>query len=355
MSEVIREHISTVEGGTVCSAESIKTRAEQLDSTAIQSIEKKINQLPLEIGEILGLEERKYLTILGQKDETTLAHSLGVSEIAHEQLSEFKEDLDKEGISPETFIRAAALHDVGKLSLPDCVLKGTMTWKDFEDKFFALRKTDPDFINQRLQQADRISSEQNVEDLNDEQMRGLGLNYRDFVSLQQCFADDPASLQEIRAYGLNSEVMSFMDALRIHEKKSTEIIKQTDIPDKEQIAELAGSHHHYTKEAGEQFSRAKEVLRVSVLASELLHLADVYHAIKQPRSYKKLHSEVEALHIIMNEAKQGVFQLDIVKRWIKHMLEVFEKQTYRIAAEELPQYEEVQRFIETEPVKVSTY
>jgi len=355
MLEVTREHISTVEGGVVCSAESIKTRAEQLDSTAIQSIEEKINQLPHEIGDILDLEERKYLTMLGQKDETTLAHSLGVSIIAHEQLSEFKEDLDKEGISPEIFIRAAALHDVGKLSLPDCVLKGTMTWKDFEDKFFALRKTDPDFINQRLRQAGKISDELRVEDLSDEEIRGMGLNYRDFISLQQCYADDLASLQGIRAYGLNPETMSFMDALRIHEKKSSEIIKQTDIPDKEQIAELAGSHHHYAKETGEQFSRAKEVLRVSVLASELLHLADIYHAIKQPRSYKQSHSEVEALHIIMNEAKKGIFQLDIAKRWIKHMLEVFEKQTYRIAAEELPQYEEIQQFVETGRVKVSTH
>jgi len=320
MPEVIREHIPAVEEEAVFSTESIKARAEQLDRTAIQSIEKKIEQLPSEIGEILGLEERKYLTMLDQKDETTLAHSLGVSKIAHKQLSEFKEDLDKEGISPETFIRAAALHDIGKISLPDCVLKGTITWKAFESKFFTLKNSGPAFIDQRLLERGLLSPGASINGMPDEQIRDMRLDYRDFVTLEQCFAGDEASLDEIRRYNINPASTSFMDALRVHEAKSREIIKNTDIKDAALVAELAGSHHHYAKEAGEQFSRAKEVLRVSVSASELLHLSDVYHAIRQPRSYKKRYSEIEALHIIMNEAKQGIFRLDIAERWMKQML-----------------------------------
>jgi len=318
MIEMIEK--TTVDEGGV-DFEKIKRGLERLDETAIQETIQKFEKISPEMGDILGSEEGRYFALLGEKDEITLEHSVGVVEIASDQLEEFNPDLEKEGVSRETFLRACALHDIGKLDLPDCILKGTMTWQDFENKFFELKKSNPDFINQRLWEAEILPKEESVQDLPDQEVQEMELNYRDFINLEQCFAGNLEALQEIRDYHIDSQTTSFMDVLRWHEEKSRRIIEHMDIADQETVAELAGSHHHYSREEGEPYPQSKGVLRVSVLLSELVHLADVYHAISQSRLYKEKNSEIETLHIIMTETEKGGFQKEIAKRWVRHTLD----------------------------------
>lgn len=318
MPEAVREYYATEKKESEGGVGDIKKQLETISPEEVGDIRKRIENFSPEIYKILGEEEIAYLALLQKKDDITFFHSLAVAETARLQLREFGRDLDNQNIPREAFLRAALFHDIGKLSLPDCVLKGTMTWNDFEDKFFTYKSTNPDFINQRLIERGIVSPSSGIETLSDKEIRDLQLNYRDFITLEQCFGDDDGKLDEIRSYGIDPRTTSFMDTLRLHEGMSKSIILQMDsIKDKSLVAELAGSHHHYSAEENEQFAEAKEVLRLSVETEEPLHIADVYTAIRQRRPYKGQHSHIEAMHIIVEEAKTGKFDAEIVKRWMK--------------------------------------
>lgn len=321
MREAVTERPLVEVEGHLGGTEEIKLRLDRLDERTLQATNKEIEKLPPEVQDLLGREERGLLALIDKKDQATFSHSLAVAETASMQLEEFGGDLDRQGMPREAFLRAALLHDVGKLSLPDCILKGSMTWRDFEEKFFELKNTDFDFINHRLLERGLIPPGSSVGNMSDNEIRAMKVNYRDYVTLDQCYSDDKDSLEEIRKYNIDPSAISFMDALRLHETASSQLILQMEnIPDGYLVAELAGSHHNYSREKDEQYHPAKEVLRVTVLASELLHLADVYQAIRQSRPYKQKHSHIEAMYIIMQEAQEGRFDVGIVKRWLRKIL-----------------------------------
>lgn len=340
MREAVTERPLVETGSHLGSIEEIKSR---LDEETLQATNKEIEKLPTEVQDLLGREERGLLALIDEKDQETFNHSLAVGKTAHMQLDEFGSDLDRQGMPREAFLRAALLHDVGKLSLPDCILKGSMTWRDFEDKFFELKNTDPDFINQRLLERGLMPPGSSIENVSEDEIRAMKLNYRDYVTLDQCYSDDEDNLEEIRKYNIDPSATSFMDALRLHETASRRLILQMEnIPDRYLVAELAGSHHNYSREKDEQYHPAKEVLRVSVLASELLHIVDVYQAIRQKRSYKESHSHIEAMYIIMKEAQEGEFDVGIVKRWLRRILPSVEN----AAESEKDKLEKLAKFLE---------
>lgn len=303
-----------------------------------------IDALPSEIRETLGEEERRHLAHLQEKDPITFDHSLGVAVEAQNQLEEFEEDFKREGLSRESFLRASALHDIGKLALPDVVLKGKKGFGDFERMFFANINSAPSFIEEKLGSLGKLESDQSISDIDIKTIESWNLNYRDFVSLSQTFQKEPEALVQCQAYGFDVDTMSFMDALRIHEERTKDIIRRMDIPDKDVVIEIAGSHHNYSKMEGEDFSQAKEVLRMTELAGELLHLNDVYHAITQARPYHKKRTEVEALYFILEEIHKGEFREDVGRRWMRRMLKTHQKSAHEYSQMEEKMRNEIEEF-----------
>jgi hypothetical protein len=135
-----------------------------------------------------------------------------------------------------------------------------------------------------------------------------------------------------------------MDVIRSHQENSRKIINQLDIPEKDTIAELARSHHPYDKREGEDFSNTKEVLRITEVTTELLHLNDVYEVITQQRSYHKKLRELEALHFIMEQIQQGQFKETIGKRWIHRFLQKMEEQEKQLDPDDQDTYQELATF-----------
>jgi len=310
-----------------------ETLLKEVSGQTSHAVNQYIEKQPREIQESLGIQERRVLALLYEKDPATFEHSIGVAKIGLEAFQEFEKDLASEGITKETFLRTCELHDAGKLLLPDCILKNTKSWKDFEQLFEIQKTRDTDFVLQRVD----ISRPPETHQM----PKGGKLNYYDLVSLRVLFENNEQALAECQAYGFDVDTTSFMDVIRSHQESSKEIVLALDIPDKEIIAELVGSHHPYTKHQQEDFASTKEVLRITEVAGELLHLNDVYQAVRQERPYHRKFREVEALHFIMGQIQQGEFKETIGKRWIHRFLEKMQGENSNIDSEDQNKYDEL--------------
>lgn len=313
-----------------------ETLLKEVSSQTLRAVDEYVEKQPREIQETLGPQEKRVLALLYEKDSATFEHSIGVAKIGLEEYQEFEPDLESEGISKEAFLRACELHDAGKVLLPDCILKNTKSWKDFEHLFEVQKTRDMDFVLQRVD----VSRPQETHQM----PKGGKLNYYDLVSLRVLFENNEEALRECQSYGFDIDTASFMDVIRSHQEKSKEIVLALDIPDKEIIAELVGSHHPYTKHQQEDYASTKEVLRMTEVTGELLHLNDVYQAVSQERPYHRKFREVEALYFIMEQIQQGEFKEAIGKRWIHRFMQKMHEQHTPIDSQDQYRYDQLAVF-----------
>lgn len=271
-------------------------------------------------------EEFRYLGLLEKKDSLTLDHSIGVVRVLLQELPEFKNDLQeemqKEGINFETLLSAAALHDIGKIGLPDHILKSTKKNIDLKNMLEQeLNNADP-FIEKRLHENGILENGVSLTEIPKEMQHVFLLDAREYLSLAVVFQNEPEALEECEAYGFDVNETSFMDVLRTHEEYSQRLVEGMEsLEDHGEIAHLVGTHHNYKNSNESKLGISSEILRISEFASELLHLADVFHAVMQERPYQQKTSEVKALSIIREQTEKGVFVEAIAKRWIKRALE----------------------------------
>jgi len=318
-----------------------------LDEEFIRESIQEMKQLSPESTKVLGEEEKKYLALLRKKDQISFSHSFEVFNIGQKKIKIFGGDLQNEGVADEDFLKACVLHDIGKLKTPDCVLKSTLGEDEFESKFFEARKQNSAFIDSRLRELNLFSDAQTVNDLSDEEIKNLRLNYIDLIPLSSLFVDEPNKLQELKNYGFDPAVTSFFDVVRPHEKNSHDIIeKMQTLENKEIVAEIAGAHHGYTSGKQEKFPVAKQVLRLTVLTTELLHLADMYGAMRQKRYYNKGPlSEIGSLYKLIEKTRTGKFHEWLVKKWIKDSMEGLAQENYDFGQENQEEYKAVCAFI----------
>lgn len=333
-------------------ADDLTKNINEPDKKFVRETFRKINELSPTGAEILNEEEIKYLAMLKQKDEITFTHSLEVLNAGKEKLRIFGHDLEKEGVSDKNFLKACILHDIGKINLPDCILKAAISHSNFENIFFKFKKQNPDFIDNRLREMKLLKETQGINDFSNDEIKKMVLDYRDLVSLEFLFAQEPEKLQEINDYGINPLTNSLFDVIRGHEEQSRKIIQNMEtVADKKIVAEIAGSHHGYKITHDGPFPVSKQVLRLTVLANELLHLADVYAALRQKRLYKERLSEMESLFILAEETQKGLFNKQIAKRWIKDSIENLEKKNYDFSNEDKKKYKTIKEFVETKEEK----
>ncbi|MFA5052258.1 MAG: hypothetical protein WC544_04365 [Patescibacteria group bacterium] len=273
----------------------------------------RLEKLPDHMKEALGPEEREMLRQVNEKDPITFEHSLAVARIVDTEWPAFSNDLKREGISYKDMARAAALHDVGKVALPDCILKSTLEDQQLADIFFQFVREQPDLATEIMRQKGRLSEKRTIDDVSRDALERM--DHRDVLPLNFLYRNDPGAMAEIVQCGLDPH-QTFMDALRTHEHKSRDFISRSSLSDREVVAALAGSHHNYNADAEVKYPRGSEMLTLSVTASELLHLSDVFQAMTGHRLYQKPLTESQALEEILQMADQGLFHKEVANRWV---------------------------------------
>jgi len=276
------------------------------------------NNLPDYVKEVLNIDEANLLEELKTKDTKSYEHSLEVAELIREKFDLFADTITREGVSKKDMLRAATLHDIGKIDIPDCVLKDTTTWGEFKTKFQELYNADNTAYEKWLKESNFLAEDESIAEVSIEKFESKFNNHRDLIPLKELFANDDEKLGELKKYDIDSE-LSFMGALRLHEKCSAKRIKNIDnLENKEIIAELVGSHHDYQTNEKDSLVNSKALLNISVTAIELVHIADVHQALSQKRSYKDSMSQEDILYILMKDTQNGVFKESIAHRWINH-------------------------------------
>ncbi|MFH1207016.1 MAG: hypothetical protein V1668_00210 [Patescibacteria group bacterium] len=279
----------------------------------VDDFTRSFERLPDRVRETLGAEERQMLRRIFDKDPFTFKHSVAVTEIINKVWGEFSGELEREGINYKNMVDAAALHDVGKLALPDCILKSSIQKDQFADLFMDFVREQPDRATDILRSKGILSGKRTAQDVTEKNLRRL--DHRDVVPLEFCFRDQPAAMAEIIHSGLDAQG-SFLDAIKIHEGKSREIISQSQLPHRELVAALAGSHHNYDAKAEVRYSNGNEAVKLPVNASEVLHISDVFQAMTGHRKYQDAMTESAAIDRIAEMARQGVLSNDIAERWV---------------------------------------
>lgn len=315
-----------------------KTATQEIDPAYRERVKAKLSILDdalkragFESSEKLFREEEiSYLALLEQKDSTTVNHSIGVVRILLQELPEFKDDLQiemqKEGVLFETLLSSGLLHDIGKLGLPDSILQSTIKIAELRSLLEeGLREADP-FVEQRLHDLGLLAEGVSLASIPMSERLKIECDPRECLSLEVVFGKDGSAIDEFWRYGFDPEQTSFMDVLRTHEEYSEKLVKGMDsLEDREAIAQLVGSHHNYKKLSHATLGTTSEILRITEFTAELLHLADVFHAIIQNRTYQLKASQLEALNIIREQTQKGIFKEPIAKRWIKQALMMLPK------------------------------
>lgn len=228
----------------------------------------------------------RLLALLREKDEGSCLHSFAVARLVASSLdfkpgsrNSFGEDIEKEGMQREVLLRSSMLHDIGKLAVPDAVLKDATPRDEGREK--------------------------------------EKLNHRDLEFLSVIFRDHHEKLAEIRSYGIDPERTTFADALALHDTKAAEIIENFyDKKDRKIITRLINSVHDHGEAA------ARDDIRTS---AELIRLADYTQALLEKRTYKLPWPIIKIINSISEAAQTSdihkeKFDLEIAKHWINYCL-----------------------------------
>ncbi|MFH0805201.1 MAG: HD domain-containing protein [Patescibacteria group bacterium] len=328
-------------GSAAADVENVRNLFPEVTAGAERVVCAELDRLPPEVSGCLDDEARQYLTLLEAKDHVWLEHSIGVLQLGAEVFSEFEGDLE---VPRDTFLLACALHDVGKLGVPDSVLRVELTSHDFQLRFFLLRQrggAGASYITRRLQERGLLEPSRGVGDCSVEELQAMHLDYRDYVSLREFYGTNQAGTEEAERYGFDPDTVSFMDVIRRHERLSGELLRYLSRPDREQVALLAGNHHGYSRQPGEQQS----------VAATVLHLADLYHAITQRRPDDDEHTPIQALSAIVEQAQAGTVDAGIARHWVGSVLANLERQHLRLSVDrgDTERYAAVKQFVGSTP------
>ncbi|NTU98938.1 HD domain-containing protein, partial [Candidatus Falkowbacteria bacterium] len=103
------------------------------------------------------------------------------------------------------------------------------------------------------------------------------------------------------------------EIVETHEDASRQILEFYGL---KKAAKVASQHHNYRKAAPESVFRIPQ-LGIDVSEADILHLADVQHALLQSRSYRKGLTSLKALRIMAEQAMDGKVGKEISCLWIK--------------------------------------
>lgn len=249
----------------------------------------------------LSDREWEMLTILELYDPLTFRHALRVFESIHDKVGSrrpvgvfLRDHLFREDVSKEDLYRAALLHDIGKVTIPKEILHDVTT----DDEWIMLAKA---FLHQK-----------NFESVSQTLTESPHLRAKDLVPFSCTISSDIAT--ELRKEGIDPELPLGIIMGR-HALLSGEILRAYGF---RVSAEIAESHHHRPQTEG-----LEPISRSSFRASWILRAADIFDAVKHPRSYKSGNTLEKTLLVLEREAERGFIDHKLVALWVADELKSF--------------------------------
>lgn len=224
-----------------------------------------------------------------------------------------------ENIQIEEFLRAALLHDIGKIVIPRSILDNPLSntnWWDILSLAVSTPGKEADSIRAHISKLAGVPFSLNTykNDLNAKEVRPM----------QVCPVSAILSAEEVSDLtkrGFSSED-TIAEIIMAHEDESRRILESAGFPVE---AKLAGMHHNYARENIANESLSVEALQVGadvvgISMADIIHLADVTDALLSPRSYKKQMPLPKVLVILIQHAKSGKVSKEMTYMWIKSEL-----------------------------------
>ncbi len=341
MSEQFESHYQQSEIQTSTEAASARV-IEQVDQVTEERVEQTrqtlFERLP-ELAAHLSEQEVRTLAAVAEKDTGTFTHLMDVAETVQEFTPKLAKILEVEKLPPEAFAKAALFHDLGKLGLPTRMVQGTVGDRALQTRLAIILDNptaDSSFLEARLRSLGELANWKNAHELSPEQKAKLAPRARELLTLEQYFAGDAEAMAECRAYGLDPETTSFMDAIRTHEDQTRKMLENLGYAPDDPVVAVAGTHHNYTDE-----------LRHYPLSTAFLEITDMYEALTQERSYQSGRSSLEALHTIMQAPKGDPFHRRMRAKFVREKLKELDFSTATPREHEL--LDAIERGVAREP------
>lgn len=241
-------------------------------------------------------EDRETALALWLHHEVTGAHSVRTASFVALVVSRSKmirDMLARENLSHTDVIRAALVHDAGKLDIPSAVLSA----KPNDHECMAIleglwEERDPETMQllARYDIAPGAPFETVRTTLDERHLRPVRA-----VPVRHLIAEE--DLAALAARGIETEAVTLLDIIDTHEYHTRRRYKENDPT----IAAIAG-HHHTPHES--RYPLAAQAVGVSShIAAEVLHLVDIVEAITATRDYHTGRPLVEALVAEIHDAR----------------------------------------------------
>lgn len=252
----------------------------------------------LEKASFLSKTDWEMLVVLELYDPGTFEHALRVFETINEKVESrrdiglfLRRHLAQENVGKDDLYRAALLHDIGKTSIPKEILLDTTTdeeWAMLAKAFFHPRQYE------------------DVLRMLDENPR---LRNKDLVPFSYAIPTDLA--ESLRDRGVDPSLPLGVIVGK-HASVSGNILRSYGFP---VTAEIAESHHDLP------LRKLNHPISISSLrAGWILRAADIFDAVRSPRSYKNGNTLERALLVIEKEAERGFIEPKLADLWISDEL-----------------------------------
>ena len=224
-----------------------------------------------------------------------------------------------ENISIEEFLRAALLHDVGKIIVPRSILDNPLSntnWWQVLSLAINSEGKDSDLIRNHIAQLSGVPFNIDTyrKDLDSHEVRPIQVCPVDIIL--------PASdIVDLSKRGFTKE-NTILEIIMAHEEESRRILEACGFPVE---AKLASMHHNYLHRDISGQKSSIEALRVGadvvgISMADIIHLADVTDALVSSRSYKGPMPVSKVLMVLIQHANSGKVGKEMTYMWIKSEL-----------------------------------
>lgn len=281
----------------------------------------------LETADFLTGLDWKLLTCIELKDRKTFEHSVGtfiiVKDKIEKKLPELMEWVKQENITPEELYRACLLHDIGKLGIPDLVLKNTTRESGWARIFARLSSKK----RQELIEVNKLEIPKGIQNnpgeiaifFNDQRI--LASKFVPFEKvLSKNKQEKTEQIEKLKSLGVNPS-LPIGKIMESHEQLSAEILEKLGL---EKEAVLAGSHHNYKKTHSTEniYPSSHSSLHIgSEFASQIIHLGDVQQALESNRYYHMKKPRLKIMAFLIDHADKGLIDPAVTAMWIKDEME----------------------------------
>jgi len=242
-----------------------------------------------------------------------------------------------------SFYRACLLHDVGKVDISYDIIANTATDHAAAEQLCNnLNEYHEVFTHDNI--AITADPDELLEELTEKHQRP-----KDIVPAELLLT--PESAEHLRRRGIDV-TKPLGEIIRAHEEQSQNILSALGMAGEGWIA---GHHHDYKKEirnapilVGDSGTR--------IALAEILHLADVMQAMTGKRGYKKPSSKLEALSVLVDQARHKLINSSLTALWVRDEMEhieplsaedatLLEKEPFKKLSPELQQRKKVLEFL----------